>query len=176
MDDRANELIACARGEREALSQLFQLESGRLLGIAFRILRRKDLAEDAVQETFVRIWRFAHQFDPEKGSSKTWINAILRNQALTILRQSDREQPEEPWQLEIRADAEALNEAWTGLAESSELRRCLGQLDDDKRQGILMAYVLGYTHGEIAGRLGAPLGTVKAWVRRGLKALRACLT
>lgn len=176
MDDRAIDLIACARGEREALRRLFKLEAGRLLGVAYRILRRHDLAEEAVQETFVRIWRFAHQFDPDKGSSQTWMNAILRNQALSILRQSDREQPEEPRRLEIRADAETLDDAWTGLAETSELRRCLGQLDDDKRQGILMAYVLGYTHGEIAGRLGAPLGTVKAWVRRGLKSLRECLS
>lgn len=176
MDDETTALLACARGERDALRHLFDVEGSRLLGVARRILRRHDLAEEAVQETFVRIWRHAGRFDPAKGSARAWIYAILRNQALTILRQADREQSEDPESIEARSDTSTLDAAWTNLAEASALRLCLDQLDDEKRQSVLMAYVLGYTHGEIAGRLGTPLGTAKAWVRRGLKSLRECLS
>ena len=176
MEDQASALLACAKGDQEALRRLFEAEAGKLQGVALRILRRHDLAEEAVQDTFVRIWKVAGQFDPERGSARAWIYAILRNRALTILRESDRERPESPAVLAEQSDEETLREAWAGLSETSDLQRCLGELDETKRQGILMAYVLGYTHGEIAGRLGAPLGTAKSWVRRGLQALRECLS
>lgn len=176
MDDEASALLACARGEHEALRRLFDMEAAKMLGVAIRILRRRDLAEEAVQDTFVRIWRHAARFDPARGSARAWIYAILRNRALTILRQADRETAQSPAELEERSDQAVIQAAWFGLDESHALKRCLEELDEAKRQGILMAYVLGYTHGEIAGRLGAPLGTTKAWVRRGLKMLRECLS
>jgi RNA polymerase sigma-70 factor, ECF subfamily len=175
MFDHAEALLSCARGDRAALQSLFREEAGRLIGMTFRILRRRDLAEEAVQDAFVRIWRSASRFDPARGSARGWIYAIARNRALSILRDSAREDLTPEAELDALREADPVEAAWDGLDHASRLRTCLAALDEVKRRCVVMAYVLGYTHGEIAGRLGAPLGTVKAWVRRGLGALRECM-
>ncbi|HEU0220896.1 MAG TPA: sigma-70 family RNA polymerase sigma factor [Paracoccaceae bacterium] len=175
MFDHAEAVRACARGDRSALQTLFREEAGRLIGMAMRILRRRELAEEAVQDAFVQIWRHAASFDAAKGSARGWIYAIARNRALTILRDSGREDLMPGEDLDALREADPAASAWEGLDYSSRLRACLEALDEMKRRCVLLAYVQGLTHGEIAGRLDAPLGTVKAWVRRGLAALRECL-
>lgn len=168
-------LAACARGEITALETLFQAEAPRLVGVAQRILRRRDLAEDAVQDGFAQIWRNASSFDPGLGSARGWIYAIVRYRALNILRDGKREDLVAPEHLDRLRDDAAV-EAWDGMDNRSRLRHCLEALEPERRRAVLLAYVLGLTHGEIAGRMGAPLGTVKAWLRRSLRALRECLT
>jgi RNA polymerase sigma-70 factor (ECF subfamily) len=170
--ETAAALRRCAEGDRVALRVLFDNEAGRMLAIARRILRRRDLAEEVVQEAFVRIWRKAGSYDSDLGSARSWIYAIVRNLALNALRDGrheilvDEQMPE---------PGPAPQDVLGQLAESSALRRCLERLDDNRRNCLLLAYVGGFSHGEIAGRLGAPLGTVKAWIRRGLLSLRECL-
>jgi RNA polymerase sigma-70 factor (ECF subfamily) len=120
----------------------------------------------------------AHQYTPERGSARGWITAIVRNRALNMLRDGKREELLAEEQLEILQETDQMDEimaAWHRLDRTSRLRDCLGSLDEIKRRGILMAYVGGYTHGEIAGRLRIPLGTAKSWIRRGLSALRECM-
>lgn len=164
-------IARCASGDRLALRIIYDREAARMVGIAIRILRRKDLAEEATHEAFLRIWRSAQSFDPARGTARAWLFAIVRNQALTILRN------------EQRFDANVLDEshepdlatAVSRLPESSALRRCLQQLDTGRRSAIVLAYVHGFSHGELAGRLGVPLGTVKSWVRRGLRSLQECM-
>ncbi|MBN2741606.1 MAG: sigma-70 family RNA polymerase sigma factor [Rhodobacteraceae bacterium] len=151
-------------------------EGGRMLGVARRMLRRSDLAEDALQESLVLIWRNAHQFDESRGNAKGWIFTILRNRCLSMLRREDREIPVAPEMIEDTPDHLVLDTAFHRLAERSDLRRCLETLDAGTRQAILSSYVLGHSHGEIAGRMQAPLGSVKSWVRRGLLKLRECLS
>ncbi|QDL91576.1 sigma-70 family RNA polymerase sigma factor [Paroceanicella profunda] len=175
MLDHAEALKRCAAGDQAALRALFSEEAGRMIGIAMRILRRRDLAEEAVQDAFVLIWRKAHTYIPERGSARGWIYTIVRNRALNILRDARRETPTLPEDIDTLREADPVAATWEGLDEASRLRGCLSALDEVKRRCILMAYVMGYSHGEIAGRLDAPLGTVKAWVRRGLIALRECL-
>lgn len=171
-------LASCASGNRDALRLIFDSEAGRLVAVAQRILRRRELAEDAVQEAFIQIWTKAHQYGQGRGSARGWIYAVVRNRALNMLRDGKRE--ELPGDLFIEEARESLSvsetdAAWTELDHQSRLRACLSALDDQKRQSVLMAYLSGYTHGEIAGRLKVPLGTAKAWVRRGLAALRECM-
>ncbi len=168
-------LEACARGDRAALRALYEAEAPRLIAVTRRILRRRDLAEEAVQETFVAVWRKAGQFERRAGGSgRGWIGAIARNRALDILRDGAREDLAEPEALDaLRAD-EA--EAALDRLEAGALRRCLEALDPPKRRAVLLAHVRGLTHGEIAGAMGVPLGTAKAWVRRGLSRLRECLS
>jgi RNA polymerase sigma factor (sigma-70 family) len=151
-------------------------EGGRMLGVARRMLRRVDLAEDAVQETLVLVWRRAHQFDATRGSARGWVYAILRNRCLTLLRREDREVATEPEAFDREADRMVVDQAFERLATTSDLRRCLEGLDEQTRRAILSSYLLGYSHGEIAGRMEAPLGSVKSWVRRGLGKLRECLS
>ena len=175
-DELANAIAACVRRDRSGLRAIFDQEAGRLLAIAHRILRRRELAEEVLQEALIRIWTHAHQYAPDQGSAKGWIYAIVRNRALNALRDGNREHTVE--HVETLVEAENSNEilnAWHRLDQKSQLRDCLQSLDKDKRDGILMAYVGGYSHGEIAGRLQIPLGTAKSWIRRGLSALRACM-
>lgn len=176
MTDHAALIRACASGEKHALKTLMQAEGGRMLGVARRMLRRSDLAEDAVQDALVLIWRRAHQFDATRGSAKGWLYTILRNRCLTMLRQEDREIATDAEDLDARTDDEVLAAAYDGLETTAGLRQCLERLDVPTRTAILSSYVLGHSHGEIAGRLAAPLGTIKARVRRGLLKLRECLS
>lgn len=176
MDVNAEALAGCARGERAALKSIYVREGATLLAVANRIVRRREVAEEVVQEAFVQIWRRADSFNPALGSGRSWIYAVVRNRALNELR-DDRHVPVEDHELESFAahDGE-VDDAFERLAETSSLRRCLARLDPARRRAVLLAYVTGMTHGEIAGRLGAPLGTVKAWIRRSLLALRECMS
>jgi RNA polymerase sigma-70 factor (ECF subfamily) len=174
----ADALDGCARGDRAALRLIFQQEGGRMIAIAQRILRRRDLAEDVVQEAFIQIWTKASQYAPDRGSARGWIYAIARNRALNLLRDGKRLELTDADTLAEIQDAAHLDhavDAWTDLDEHDRLRECLSRLDETKRRSVLMAYMSGYTHGEIAGRLQVPLGTAKAWVRRGLASLRECM-
>jgi RNA polymerase sigma-70 factor (ECF subfamily) len=178
MFDHAQALAGCARGDRAALKALFEHEAGRLIGVAQRIVRRRDLAEEVVQEAFIQIWRKAHQYTPERGSARGWVYAVVRNRALNLLRDGSREEllaDERLIDLQDAGHGAEADRAFDHLEAGSRLRQCLAALDEAKRRSILMAYVSGFTHGEIAGRLNVPLGTAKAWVRRGLTALRECM-
>jgi RNA polymerase sigma-70 factor (ECF subfamily) len=175
-DNLATALAACAKGDRAALRTIFDRESGRLVAIAERIVRRRDLAEEVVQDSFIRIWTHAYQYQPDRGSARGWIYAIVRNRALNLLRDGAREHTVA--EVEALRESEQLDDvmaAWHRLDRNSRLHDCLGALDETKRRGILMAYIGGYSHGEIAGRLRIPLGTAKSWIRRGLSALRECM-
>lgn len=175
-DDLELALTACAKGDRAALRRIFDQEAGRLVSIAERIVRRRDLAEEIVQESFIRIWTHSHQYQPDRGSARGWIHAIVRNRALNLLRDGKREDGVEDVEtLREREQADEVMTAWHNLDRNSRLYDCLGALDETKRRGILMAYIGGYSHGEIAGRLRIPLGTTKSWIRRGLSALRECM-
>lgn len=176
MTDHAALLAGCARGDAAALRALFEAEGPRMTGVARRLLRRPDLADEAVQDAFVAIWQKAATYDPARGAALGWIYAILRNRALNMLRNRAREDLTAPEDLDAVREADPVEGAYERLDASSRLRACLAALDPLKRRCVLMAYVLGFTHGEIAGRLAAPLGTVKTWVRRGLAALRECMT
>jgi RNA polymerase sigma-70 factor (ECF subfamily) len=175
-DPVAAALADCAKGDREALRMIYDREAATLLAVALRIVRRRDLAEEVVQDAFVQIWRRADSFDPARGSGRSWVYTVVRNRALNQLR-DDRHVPVEDGELENFASRdEELDDAFERLAETNALRRCLGRLDPTRRKAVLLAYVSGLTHGEIAGRLGAPLGTVKAWIRRSLTSLRTCMS
>lgn len=169
-------LIRCAAGDEAALRTVYEAEAGRMLGVALRLLRRRALAEEAVHDAFVQIWRGAGSFDPKRGAGRAWVYAILRHRALNILRDEARtdfvEDPLDGAEPDAIEDPEAII---ARLSETRALRRCLERLDARRRASIVLAYAHGLTHGELAGRLGVPLGTVKSWLRRSLLTLRECL-
>ena len=147
---------------------------GRLYGIALRITRQASLAADATQDAFVQIWQQAHRFDPERGSAEALLVSMVRYRALDIVRRQSREVPGyEPDEREDEApDALA---RLVSTAEGAALHRCLGELEADRRRLVVMAFVDGLSHSELAERLRVPLGTVKSWIRRSLLSLRECL-
>lgn len=178
-EDLTDAILGCARGDAAALRRIFDLEGGRLLGVAQRMLRRRDLAEEAVQDTLVQIWRKSGQFRAGESSAAGWIFAILRNRCLNILREGGRLTTLDDGALAALQEARrgsAAAEAWDALGERSALRACLDALEPGARRSILLAYVAGFTHGEIAAMQDVPLGTAKSWIRRGLTALRDCLS
>jgi RNA polymerase sigma-70 factor (ECF subfamily) len=176
-DPLAELLSATARGDRAAFARLYELTSGKLFALALGILRRRDWAEEVLQEAFIRLWRSAHRFDPAKGSAMSWMVTIVRNSALTALERRPREISAE----DVGAAAEPADTAPDPLEQamqSSQARalfECLQHLEEPQRRSIMLAYYEGLTHTELAARLAAPLGTVKSWIRRGLMHLKECL-
>ena len=169
-------LLACARGERQALQALYTHESPRLLGVARRMARDNALAEDIVHDAFIKIWTGAASFVPARGSARGWIFSVTRHLALNRLRTSGREiqlndDHEVPAENDWHATADDL--PWPTGAE--RIYGCLEQLEPRRKACLLHAYVDGYTHAEIALKFDTPLGTVKAWIKRSLSALRECM-
>lgn len=166
-------LAACARGERQALQGLYTQESARLLGVTQRIARDPALAEDIVHDAFLKIWQRAGSYDPARGSARGWIFSVTRHLALNFVRDNAWERQVED--LEHVMHLEAPTETADGPLGSGRLYGCLDQLDAERRTCLLHAYVDGYSHGQIAEKTGTPLGTVKAWIKRSLTALRECM-
>ena len=151
-----------------------------MLGVATKILRERQAAEDVLQDAFVQIWRSAATFDPSRGSARGWLYTVVRHRALETVRKQARMTSLPAEDLEALADQAQLRTAQEAvdpfLAHSDDLDRCLGLLDSKKRQCVVGAFVEGLTHEELARSLDAPLGTVKSWVRRALLALKECLS
>jgi RNA polymerase sigma-70 factor (ECF subfamily) len=157
-------LQAMAAGDREAAGELYRRLGGRIYGICQRILRDPGLAEDAAQEAFVKIWKNARLFDPAKGQAAAWVAVIARRTAL------DR-RPRPSVQLPGDLEVPQLDEAYV----HPRLKACLDALPATHRNALLLMYVYGLTHSELAEAMDAPLGTVKSWVRRASAQLKESL-
>ena len=166
---------AVAAGDRPALRAIYERQSVRLFGVANAILRDRDSAADALQDAFVKVARRAGQFDPARGDAEAWLAAIVRHAALDILRARGREIPSDDPALGDQAISPEAEERLAASAQGRRLRDCLAGLEPRNREGIILAFVHGLSHPQIAARLETPLGTVKSWIRRGLLALRECL-
>jgi RNA polymerase sigma-70 factor (ECF subfamily) len=172
----ADLIRATAAGDRAAFAELYRLTSPQLFGVALRILRQRDRAEDVLQESFVAVWRRAGDYDSGKGSAMTWLATILRHRAIDAIRRSAH-QPER-----VAEPEEALLALAAGPADAADrgsqlwaLQNCLAELGEQQRRAILMIYAYGLTQEELAARIATPLGTVKSWVRRSLERLKRCL-
>jgi RNA polymerase sigma-70 factor (ECF subfamily) len=166
---------AVGRGSQVALKRLYELEARRLYGIALRIVQRPEIAADVLQETFFQIWQNAAAFSAERGAGAAWLTGIVRFRALDAVRKAGREVlTDDPTLGDASLEPDVI-EKIDAAAEAGALKRCLGLLDDEQRRCIVLAFVDGLSHSEIAERIKAPLGSVKSWIRRGLLALRRCL-
>jgi RNA polymerase sigma-70 factor, ECF subfamily len=173
-----NLLGRCALRDRAAFSALYQATSANLFGIALRIVRKRQWAEEVLQEAFVKIWNHASSFDSNRGTPMTWMINVVRNQAFDMKRRADvrAELNAVPVDEDLLPAAEDDPAGQTEIdADLARLRRCLGQLVEEQRQCMLSVYHDGYTLAEIAQRRRLPLGTVKTWVRRGLIRVRECM-
>ncbi|VXB74752.1 sigma-70 family RNA polymerase sigma factor [Massilia sp. 9I] len=173
-------LAGCARGDQHALRRIYDRDGRRLLGVALRIVRHRQIAEDVLHDAFLNIWTRAASFDPARGAGRGWIYSVVRNQALSLVRGGEREIAVDDEVLEdLAADGAAhaggVDETIALRQDIGRLHDCLVGLDPAKRRSILYAYLDGCSHSEIAQRLSSPLGTVKAWIKRGLTALRECM-
>lgn len=174
-----NDLLGrCALHDRAAFSSLYQATSANLFSIALRIVRKRQWAEEVLQEAFVKIWNHASSYDLNRGTPMTWMINVVRNQAFDMKRRADvrAELNSVPVDDDLLAtNAEHPAEQMVVDGDLARLRRCLGQLAEEQQQCMLLVYHEGYTLAEIAQRRRLPLGTVKTWVRRGLIRVRACM-
>ena len=170
----ASLLQRCAAGDQSAFRALYDAHSGRLYGAALRITRQSSLAADAVHDAFLQAWQNAARFDPERGAADTWLLSLVRYRALDLARRRMREVSGADLPEEADPSPGALADL-LARDDAAALHGCLGELDEDRRSLICMAFMDGLTHSELAERIGAPLGSVKSRIRRGLAALRACL-
>lgn len=176
--DRVEELLnRCARRDAQALEDLYQLVSPQLYGLLLRMLHRPSLAEDALQDVMIRVWQRAGQYSAHRGRAMAWLISITRYRAIDLVR-GQRESAaldEVPQDLLTDPSIEDLSETTTSRRSKRALRECLGRLSSDQRRCIELAYVDGYSHGEIAEKVGSPPPTVRSWMRRGLASLKRCL-
>lgn len=167
-------LQATAQGDKNAFAQLYKATSGKLFAVSLQLLRRRDWAEDVLQDAFVRIWHNAADYHTDKGTVMTWMISITRYRALDLIKTR-----------QFKAEHIELDPDWTPLADEGESRSlatekvklddCMSGLEAEHRQSIYLAFVNGLTHQEITSHTGAPLGSVKSWIRRGLARLKRCL-
>ncbi len=167
----------CAAQDPTALEQLYQRVAGILLAIVMRILRQRDLAEDALQDVFVRIWLQSRQYDQIRGRPLAWMISIARYRAIDLVRAQRRMVPliEEDLPAQLIASDADTSEAGESSRTQSALQHCLDILSAPQQQCLVLAYQEGLSHEAVATSLGQPLGTVKSWIRRGLQSLRKCL-
>ncbi|MGN6651301.1 sigma-70 family RNA polymerase sigma factor [Trinickia sp.] len=177
-------LARVAEQDASALRTLYELTSAKLFGVALRILVKREWAEEALQESFVNIWRYAGDYREALAAPLTWMAAIVRNRALDFLRR----------QKASASDGSALTTEWSDtldeviagderdpaesalLSEQAKLLAvCMSRLDASQRQAVALAYLRDQSHSEIAEQLSVPLGTIKSWVRRGLEKLKICM-
>jgi RNA polymerase sigma-70 factor, ECF subfamily len=177
-DPLAHLLAGCSRGDRQAFEELYRQSSAKLYGVCLAMLRREDLAEDVLQDAFVKIWRRSASYDPNKGNAMTWMTSIARNRALDLLRSAHvqvSQVMDEYRDEDFASDKHNPAFATEFDASTRAVIECLGRLKEQQRHCIMMAYYYGHTHDELSALLQTPLGTVKAWIRRGLEKLRECL-
>ncbi|MCH9806198.1 MAG: sigma-70 family RNA polymerase sigma factor [Alphaproteobacteria bacterium] len=172
--DLSRLLERVAQGDRQAFNKLYARTSAKLFGVTLRILRRREIAEEALQDVYVRIWEKASDFRPGDSSPITWMVIIARNRSLDIMRRTT-EQPLPDDYFEIRCDGNLPLELVEQREEVNRLLGCLEELEAQKREMILLAYRDGATREELAKRYECPLSTVKTRLRRGLATLKECL-
>lgn len=175
-------LAAVARRDAAAFRSLYDAASPKLFGFALRILNKRELAEEALQESFVNIWNNAASYQASLAAPMTWMTTIVRNKAFDLLRRLDDT---------VEIDADTFDKDVVAALESPEatpiealqmsgdaraLARCMSRLEGLHRQAIALAFYHDLSHSEVAEQMKLPLGTIKTWIRRGLERLRNCLS
>src|SRR5262245_12611688 len=156
-------LQACARGDRTALHSLYAGTASQLFGLALRMLRSRELAEEVMQDAFVLVWRNAHTFDPGRGTAMAWLARIVRNRCIDILRRRGRETPLDETSVANWEDPASRPADLVALSlDARRMRDCLNELEESPRKALELVYYDGMTHEEVAAHLGVPLGTAKS--------------
>jgi RNA polymerase sigma-70 factor, ECF subfamily len=178
-------ILRTASQDVKAFSALYELTSPVLLGIALRITRRRETAEEVLHDAFVKVWNQAKSFDPLALQPVAWLSAIVRNRALDLVTSAEATRVDSIDQDDEEGDALERLVDWSDQNDSGDaldskranafLKDCLQELKPGERQAIALSYHHGMSHSELAEHMQRPIGTVKSWVRRGLDALRTCM-
>jgi RNA polymerase sigma-70 factor (ECF subfamily) len=163
------------RREPQAMADLYDRYGRLAYSLIFRIVRDTGIAEDLVQETFLRVWNRAQGFDSERGALGAWLLAVARNRAIDYLRSSGGRMSRNCFEIQETENPAVFRDFEKEVLNSDQVRRirfALEKLNPNQRNVIELAYFEGLSQTEMADRMGQPLGTVKTWVRTALKSLR----
>jgi RNA polymerase sigma-70 factor, ECF subfamily len=178
---RLAQILARVAGrDRQAFRTLYDLTSDRLYGVAISLLHDRARAEEVLQDAYVRIWQRATQFDAAVARPMTWLITIVRNRAIDLLRAERQERASTvAWSDEhgdrIAALAPPPEQQLQRALEAAQIDRSLRALPRQQRHALALVLYRGMTHSEVASAARVPLGTAKAWVRRGLASLQRCI-
>jgi RNA polymerase sigma factor (sigma-70 family) len=164
-----------ARGHESALAELYDRLGRVAYGLAYRVLRDEALAEDAVQEGFLALWRTAHRFLPERAKASTWVLTLVHRRAVDLVRREDRRRADPLDAGPETASTDTAEDSALLHLERERVQTALGKLPDAQREAIELAYYGGFTQSELAERLGQPIGTIKSRMFAGLARLRDLL-
>lgn len=170
-------LEAAAHGDRTAFADLYDLTSTRIYGLAFRVVRDRQYAEEIVQEAYLQYWQKAAEYHPSRGSVLTWMMTIAHRRAVDRVRaeQMQRDRMSEYGAAAVETPSNIPLEEAVQADEARTLRTCLGQLTELQRSCIEMSYFGGLTYPEVAQAIDTPLPTIKSRIRDGLRRLKTCL-
>jgi RNA polymerase sigma-70 factor, ECF subfamily len=168
-------IAAVAKGDEGAFERLYRATRAKLFGVVLRILRRQDLAEEVLQETYVKIWNSAGQFNPGLSLPIIWMTSIARNRAIEIARKRNELSIEEELSMEPASEAADPVERRDMTEELKGLLACVGRLDPDGQRLVLLAYYNGWSREQLAANFESPVDAVKARLRRSLMDIRECL-
>ena len=168
-------LSAIAKGDEQALGAFYDVTVSRVYGLALRIVRQREAAEEVVEDVFMQVWQQANRFDASRGKPLTWLLTICRSRALDFLRRDDEAMPHpEPETLVNERSDERANppEMLLALERNTRLYAALENLIPVQRQLLALAFFHGMTHQEMADHTQIPFGTVKSHVRKALNKMR----
>ena len=164
-----------SRGDKAAFEQLYRATSAKLYGLVLRIVRRREVADELLQDIYLRVWKHAGQFDARRSSPITWMATIARNCALDSVKRSSMLLSDDDCELIERAGEDNPADQHEKAEDARRLQVCLGRLGPEKSALIVQAYCYGMSRKDIAKRTGQPVSTVKIWLRRSLAELRSHL-
>ena len=174
--DEITDLIArTALGDRGAFSLLYVRTSAKLFGVCLRILKDRGIAEEALQEIYIKIWLGAAGYARGRHSPMSWLIAIARNQAIDRVRSRQPADDDLDEALDLADSGPDPERQAVGRDEKAQIEDCMRQLEPDRARAVRDAYVEGYSYQELADRYHVPLNTMRTWLRRCLLQLRKCL-
>lgn len=169
-------LAGVADGNEAAFAELYQQSSSKLFAVALRILRQRELAEEVLQEAFIKVWERAGDFDPSIAAPMTWMATIVRNRSLDEVRKRSGKSFVNDGALDhLESDDEPVLSLLERQDDVGRLMRCLETLEPEKKQMVRLAYLDGMSREDLALKFDKPEGTVKTWLRRSLMQLKGCL-
>ena len=173
-DSPDEDLIAAIAGQRDraAFSELFVRYAGRIKAFLMRAGAAADEADEAVQEVMVTLWRRAETYDPAKAAARSWIYTIARNKRIDLIRRAKRPEPDAQDPMFKPEPEKSAESNLAGAERDNRVRAALSALSEDQLTVVRLAFFTGLSHGEIAERLGTPLGTVKSRLRLAFRRLR----
>ncbi|MCC5452307.1 sigma-70 family RNA polymerase sigma factor [Rheinheimera sp. UJ51] len=168
------DLQQIALGDTAAFRRLYEATSAKLFSVSYTMLRRSDWAEEALQDTFIKVWHRAADYSVSKGSVMSWLISIVRYRSIDLLRNRANQELSADDFDELPA-ADMLESTIESLGQAKNLRMCMDELQPTTRQCIQLAFVCGLSHQEVSEHISEALGSVKSWIRRGLDSLKRCL-